>query len=184
MSTVTLIQYEDASPEVQAVFDDIKRTRNIPDVNNFWKALANHPETLRRTWEALAEIMKPGALDPLTKEMIYVAVSVANNCDYCIHSHTASARAKGMTEAQYSELLAVIGMASQTNALATAMKVPIDPQFHGGDPGARQTPAEADAVQRYIRSVAIRHDRGMSGKTLADVGHPWYASVRNRTGIA
>ena len=129
MSTVTLIQYEDASPEVQAVFDDIKRTRNIPDVNNFWKALANHPETLQRTWEALAEIMKPGALDPLTKEMIYVAVSVANNCDYCIHSHTASARAKGMTDAQYAELLAVIGMASQTNALATAMKVPVDPKF-------------------------------------------------------
>jgi AhpD family alkylhydroperoxidase len=129
MSTVTLINYEDASPEVQAVFDDIKRTRKIPDVNNFWKALANHPETLRRVWEALAEIMKPGALDPLTKELIYVAVSVANNCDYCIHSHTASARGKGMTEAQYSELLAVIGMASQTNALATAMKVPIDPQF-------------------------------------------------------
>jgi AhpD family alkylhydroperoxidase len=129
MSTVTLIQYEDASPEVQAVFDDIKRTRNIPDVNNFWKALANHPETLRRTWAALAEIMKPGALDPLTKELIYVAVSVANNCDYCIHSHTASARGKGMTEAQYSELLAVVGMASQTNALATAMKVPIDPRF-------------------------------------------------------
>ncbi len=129
MSTVTLIHYEDASPEVQAVFDDIKRTRNIPDVNNFWKALANHPETLKRTWEALAEIMKPGALDPLTKEMIYMAVSVANNCDYCIHSHTASARAKGMTEAQYSELLAVVGMASQTNALATALKVPIDPKF-------------------------------------------------------
>jgi AhpD family alkylhydroperoxidase len=129
MSTVTLINYEDASPEVQAVFDDIKRTRNIPDVNNFWKALANHPETLRRTWEALAEIMKPGTLDPLTKEMIYVAVSVANNCDYCIHSHTASARTKGMTDAQYSELLAVVGMASQTNALATAMNVPIDPQF-------------------------------------------------------
>ena len=129
MATVTLINYDDASPEVRAVFDDIKRTRNIPDVNNFWKALANHPETLQRTWEALAEIMKPGALDPLTKEMIYVAVSVANNCDYCIYSHTASALAKGMTEAQYSELLAVIGMASQTNALATAMKVPIDPKF-------------------------------------------------------
>ncbi len=129
MATVTLINYDDASPDVRAVFDDIKRTRNIPDVNNFWKALANHPETLKRTWEALREIMKPGALDPLTKEMIYVAVSVANNCDYCIHSHTASALAKGMTEAQYSELLAVIGMASQTNALATAMKVPIDPKF-------------------------------------------------------
>ena len=129
MSTVGLIQYENASPEVQTIFDDIKRTRNIPDVNNFWKALANHPETLRRTWAALKEIMAPGALDPLTKELIYIAVSVANNCDYCIHSHTASARAKGMTDAQYSELLAVVGMASQTNALATAMKVPIDPKY-------------------------------------------------------
>ena len=129
MSTVTLIHYEDASPEVRAVFDDIKRTRNVPDVNNFWKALAHHPETLRRTWEALREVMRPGALDPLTKEMIYIAVSVANNCDYCIHSHTAAARAKGMTEAQHGELLAVIGMASQTNALVNALKVPVDPQF-------------------------------------------------------
>ena len=129
MSTVTLIHYEDAAPEVQAVFDDIKRTRNVPDVNNFWKALANQPETLKRTWETLREVMQPGALDPLTKEMIYIAVSVANNCDYCIHSHTAAARAKGMTDAQYQELLAVIGMASQTNALSTAMKVPVDPQF-------------------------------------------------------
>ena len=117
MATVTLIEYENASPEVRVVFDDIKRTRNIPDVNNFWKALANHPETLKRTWETLKEVMRPGALDPLTKEMIYIAVSVANNCDYCIHSHTAAARAKGMTAAQHQELLAVIGMASQTNAL-------------------------------------------------------------------
>ena len=129
MATVTRIEYENTSPEVKAVFDDIKRTRNVPDVNNFWKALANHPQALRRTWETLREVMRPGALDPLTKEMIYVAVSVANNCDYCIHSHTASAFAKGMTEAQYGELLAVVGMASQTNALATALKVPIDPQF-------------------------------------------------------
>jgi AhpD family alkylhydroperoxidase len=129
MATVTLIEYEAASPEVRAVFDDIKRTRNVPDVNNFWKALANHPETLKRTWEALREIMRPGALDPLTKEMIYIAVSVANNCDYCIHSHTAAARAKGMTDAQYQELLAVIGMAAQTNALSTALKVPVDSQF-------------------------------------------------------
>lgn len=132
MATVTLIHYEDASPEVRAVYDDIKRTRNVPDVNNFWKALAHSPETLRRTWETLKTVMAPGALDPLTKEMIYIAVSVANNCDYCVHSHTASARAKGMTEAQYAELLAVIGMASQTNALATALKVPIDPQFTAG----------------------------------------------------
>jgi AhpD family alkylhydroperoxidase len=129
VATVTLIEYEDATPEVRAVFDDIKRTRNVPDVNNFWKALANHPESLKRTWETLREIMRPGALDPLTKEMIYVAVSVANNCDYCIHSHTAAARAKGMTDAQYQELLAVVGMAAQTNALSTAMKVPVDPQF-------------------------------------------------------
>ena len=129
MATVLLIEYENATPEVRAVFDDIKRTRNVKDVNNFWKALANHPATLKRTWESLREVMQPGALDPLTKEMLYVAVSVANNCDYCIHSHTASAFAKGMTQEQYAELLAVVGMASETNALATAMKVPVDQQF-------------------------------------------------------
>jgi AhpD family alkylhydroperoxidase len=132
MSTVPLIQYENAPPEVRAVYDDIKRTRNVPDVNNFWKALANQPATLRRTWETLRDIMRAGALDPLTKEMIYVAVSIANNCDYCIHSHTAAARAKGMTEAQYGELLAVVGMAAETNALANALKVPIDPQYLAG----------------------------------------------------
>ena len=129
MATVTLIEYADASPEAQAVFDDIKRTRNVPDVNNFWKALANHPETLKRVWDTLKEVMRPGALDPLTKELIYIAVSVANNCDYCIHSHTAAARAKWMTDAHHQELLAVIGMASQTNALSTALKVPVDEQF-------------------------------------------------------
>jgi AhpD family alkylhydroperoxidase len=129
MATVSLIQYADASPEVRAVFDDIKRTRNVKDVNNFWKALANQPATLKRTWDAVREVMQPGALDALTKEMIYIAVSVANNCDYCIHSHTASARAKGMTEAQYAELLAVIGMASETNALANALKIPVDESY-------------------------------------------------------
>ncbi len=129
MATVSLIQHENASEEVRTVFDDIKRTRNIKDVNNFWKALANHPPTLKRVWEDLKQVMQPGALDPLTKEMIYIAVSVANNCDYCIHSHTANARAKGMTEAQYGELLAVVGMANQTNALSTAMKVPVDEQY-------------------------------------------------------
>jgi AhpD family alkylhydroperoxidase len=129
MATVQLIEYADASEEVKAVFDDIKRTRNVKDVNNFWKALANHPTTLKRTWEDLKQVMQPGALDPLTKEMIYIAVSVANNCDYCIHSHTASARAKGMTDAQYGELLAVVGMANQTNAMSTAMKVPVDEQY-------------------------------------------------------
>ena len=129
MATVSLIQYEDASEEVKAVFDDIKRTRNVEDVNNFWKALANHPDTLKRTWENLRDIMQPGTIDSLTKEMIYIAVSIANNCDYCVHSHTASAFKKGMSEEQYQELLAVIGMAHQTNALSIAMKVPIDPQF-------------------------------------------------------
>jgi AhpD family alkylhydroperoxidase len=129
MATVSLIQYEDASEEVKAVFDDIKRTRNVEDVNNFWKALANHPDTLKRTWENLRDIMQPGTIDSLTKEMIYIAVSIANNCDYCVHSHTASAFKKGMSEEQYQEPLSVIGMAHQTNALSIAMKVPIDPQF-------------------------------------------------------
>jgi AhpD family alkylhydroperoxidase len=129
MATVSLIHYEDASPEVKAIFDDIKRARNVEDVNNFWKALANHPETLRRTWTALREVMRSGALDELTKEMIYVAVSVTNNCDYCIHSHTASAFNKGMTPAQYEELIAVVAMANQTNALANGFKIPVDAQY-------------------------------------------------------
>ncbi|MBI5302475.1 MAG: carboxymuconolactone decarboxylase family protein [Chloroflexi bacterium] len=129
MSTVQLIEYENASDEVKTVFDDIKRTRNVKDVNNFWKALANQPTTLKRTWDDLKQVMQPGTLDALTKEMLYIAVSVANNCDYCIHSHTASAFAKGMTPEQYAELLAVVGMASETNALSTAMKVPVDEQY-------------------------------------------------------
>ncbi len=133
MATVSLIQHHDASPAVRAVFDDIKATRNVPDVNNFWKALANHPDLLKRTWETLREVMQPGALDALTKEMIYVAVSIAHNCEYCIHSHTASATARGMTAEQYQELLSVVAMASQTNALANALQVPIDPQFQAGD---------------------------------------------------
>lgn len=129
MATVPLIQYENATPEVKAVFDDIKRTRNLEDVNNFWKALANHPETLTRTWEALRDVMRPGALDELTKEMIYIAVSITNNCEYCIHSHTAAAFNKGLSESQYRELIAVVTMAHQTNALANGFKVPVDPQF-------------------------------------------------------
>lgn len=129
MATLPLIQYDEASAQVKAVFDEIKQARQIDDVNNFWKALANHPDTLKRTWETLSQVMQPGVLDGLTKELIYIAVSITNNCDYCIHSHTASAFAKGMTEEQYQELLAVVGMAHQTNALATGMKVPIDPQY-------------------------------------------------------
>jgi AhpD family alkylhydroperoxidase len=129
MSTVPLIDYENATPEVRAIFDDIKRTRNVSDVNNFWKAMANHPDLLKRVWEELREVMQPGALDSLTKELIYIAVSITNKCDYCIYSHTTAAFAKGMTPAQYQELLAVVGMAHQTNALSTGMKVPVDPQF-------------------------------------------------------
>jgi AhpD family alkylhydroperoxidase len=126
---MTLIEPENAAPEVRAVFDDIKETRQTDRVNNFWMALANHPPTLTRTWESVKEVMAPGALDPLTKELIYVAVSVTNGCEYCIASHTASARAKGMTDEQLGELLAVVGMANETNALATGWGVPVDEAF-------------------------------------------------------
>ena len=126
MSTVNLIEYAKASAEVRAVFDEIKRTRNVPDVNNFWKVLANHPPTLRRTWEGLKEIMAPGALDPLVKEMVYIAVSVAQGCDYCVASHTAAAKKRGMTDEMLGELMAVIGMASETNRLALGWRVPVD----------------------------------------------------------
>jgi AhpD family alkylhydroperoxidase len=125
----TLVEYTDASPEVRAVYDDIMTTRKTDAVNNFWKALANDPATLRRIWENLKQVMAPGALDPLTKELIYLAVSATNQCPYCVASHSASARNKGMTEEMFGELLAVVGMANQTNALAAARQVPIDKQF-------------------------------------------------------
>jgi AhpD family alkylhydroperoxidase len=124
-----LIEYEDAPPEVRAVYDDIMETRQVDWVNNFWKALAVDPVSLRRTWESVKEVMAPGALDPLTKELLYVAISVTNGCEYCIASHTASARRKGMTDEQLAELLAVVGMASETNALATGYGVPVDEAF-------------------------------------------------------
>ena len=129
MSTSGLIEYKDASPEVRAVFDDIMATRKTDWVNNFWKALAHDPVTLKRTWESIKQIMAPGALDALTKEMIYVAVSVTNQCAYCIASHTASARKKGMAEAMFAELMAVVGMANETNRLAAGYQVEIDEQF-------------------------------------------------------
>jgi len=129
MPTVPLIEYEDASPAVREVYDDIRATRKTAFINNFWKALAVNAAQLARTWFAAKEVMAPGALDPLTKELIYIAVSVANKCEYCIHSHTAAARAKGMTDAQYGELLAVIGMAHSTNGLVTSMQVPVDEVF-------------------------------------------------------
>jgi AhpD family alkylhydroperoxidase len=127
--TARAINYEDASAAVRTVFDDIKATRNVPDVNNFWKYLARDPALLKRTWESVKEVMQPGVLDPLTKEMIYLAVSVTNGCAYCIASHTAAARKAGMTEEMFGELLAVTGMANETNRLANGYRVPIDPQF-------------------------------------------------------
>lgn len=123
------INYDEAPAEVRAVFDDIKRSRNVPDVNNFWKYLARDPTLLKRTWDSVKEVMAPGALDPLTKEMIYLAVSVSNGCAYCIASHTAAARKAGMTDAMFGELMAVVGMANETNRLANGYRVPIDPQF-------------------------------------------------------
>lgn len=124
-----LVEYAEAPPEVRAVYDAIKAARGVPDVNNFWKALAVHPPTLARSWESLREVMAPGALDPLVKEMLYLAVSMANGCAYCTASHAAAARARGMSEAQYGELLAVVGMAAETNRLAEALRVPVDAQF-------------------------------------------------------
>lgn len=129
MASVPLLSDEAAGPEARAVFDDIRAKRQTDYVNNFWRALANDPPLLAATWERLQQVMGPGALDPLVKEMLYIAVSVANGCSYCVHSHTAAARAKGLTPQMHGELMAVIAMASQTNALATAMQVEVDPRF-------------------------------------------------------
>ena len=129
MPTSGLVEYENASPEVRAVFDDIMATRQTVWINNFWKALAQDPVTLKRTWESIKQVMAPGALDALTKEMIYVAVSVTNQCGYCIASHTAAARNKGMSEAMFGELMAVVGMANETNRLANGYQVEIDDMF-------------------------------------------------------
>lgn len=126
---VPLIEYEDASPQVRAIYDDIMETRGIDWINNFWKVLAHDPGLLKRTWEGLKAVMGPGTLDPLVKEMIYVAVSATNGCEYCTYSHTASARAKGMTDAQLMELLAVVGMANETNRLANGLRPPVDARF-------------------------------------------------------
>jgi AhpD family alkylhydroperoxidase len=123
------IEYAEASADVRAVFDDIKRTRGVPDVNNFWKYLAHDPVGLKRTWASVKEVMAPGALDPLVKEMVYLAVSVTNGCGYCIASHGAAARKAGMSEAMFGELMAVVGMANETNRLANGYRVPIDPAF-------------------------------------------------------
>jgi len=132
MATVKLWTDEEVSgnPRVKAVFEDIRAIRKTDFVNNFWRALANQPELLERTWSSIKRVMiEPGALDPLTKELIYIAVSTVNSCSYCIHSHTAAARSKGLSDEQYAELLAVIAMASETNALSNAMQIPVDPEF-------------------------------------------------------
>jgi AhpD family alkylhydroperoxidase len=129
MPTVRPVEYDEAGPEVRAVYDDIMRTRNTDWINNFWKVLAHHPPTLRRTWESIKEVMAPGALDPLVKEMVYIAVSATNNCEYCLRSHTAAARAKGMTDAMLGELMAVVGMANETNRLANGYQIEVDERF-------------------------------------------------------
>jgi AhpD family alkylhydroperoxidase len=129
MATVRLLSDEEAGAEALATFDDIRAKRQTDYVNNFWRALAHDPALLKATWERLQTVMAPGALEPMVKEMVYLAVSVANGCTYCVHSHTVAAKSKGMTEAQHGELLAVITMASQTNALVTALGVPVDERF-------------------------------------------------------
>jgi len=129
MATLGLVEYKDASLEVKAIYDDIMAIRKTDWINNFWKALANDPVSLKRTWEDIKQIMAPGALDAVTKEMIYVAISVSNQCDYCIASHIASAKKKGMTDQMFRELMAVVGMANETNRLVAGYQVEIDPQF-------------------------------------------------------
>ncbi|MDQ0322944.1 AhpD family alkylhydroperoxidase [Pararhizobium capsulatum DSM 1112] len=132
MTTVKLLsdQEAEANPAIKLVFDDIRTTRKSDFINNFWRGLANDPALLKRTWEGLKAVMAvEGTLDPLAREMIYIAVSTANGCSYCVHSHTAAARARGMTDAQHGELLSVIGLAAQTNHLVTAMQIPVDPEF-------------------------------------------------------
>ena len=130
MAVTKILGDDEISPEAKAVFDDIRATRGSDFINNIWRALAYDPPLLKRTWEGLKAVMAtPGEIDPLTREMIYIAVSTANACSYCVHSHTAAARARGMTDAQHAELISIITMASSTNALATALQVPVDPEF-------------------------------------------------------
>lgn len=131
------IEHADAPPEVRAVYDDIMATRRVRDVNNFWKYLAHDPVTLKRTWESMKEVMRPGALDELTKELIYLAVSISNGCDYCIASHTFAARKQGMSEAMLGELIAVVGMANETNRLVQGWRVPVDDAYNRPAPPPR-----------------------------------------------
>jgi AhpD family alkylhydroperoxidase len=129
VALVPLIEYAQASAEVRAVYDDIMKTRGVDWINNFWKALANDPRELARVWRNVKQVMAPGALDPLVKEMIYVAVSATNGCEYCTYSHTAAARKKGMSDAMLMELMAVIGLANETNRLSDGLRIDVDRQF-------------------------------------------------------
>jgi AhpD family alkylhydroperoxidase len=129
VALVKIIEYAEASPEVKVVYDDIMKTRGVDWINNFWKALANDPQQLARVWAQVKQVMAPGALDPLVKEMIYVAVSATNGCEYCTFSHTAGARKKGMTDAMFMELMAVVGLANETNRLANGLRMAVDAQF-------------------------------------------------------
>jgi AhpD family alkylhydroperoxidase len=129
VALVTLVEYDGASAEVKSIYDDIMKTRGVDWINNFWKALANDPAQLRRVWNDVKQVMAPGALDPLVKEMIYVAVSATNGCEYCTYSHTSAARKKGMSDAMLMELMAVVGLANETNRLANGLRVEVDPQF-------------------------------------------------------
>ena len=156
MPLLPIIEYDDAAPEVRAVYDHIMRTRGTDWINNFWKVLANHPETLERVWNDVRTVMKPGALDPLVKEMIYVAVSATNNCEYCIHSHTAGARARGMTDEMLAELMAVAALANETNRLANGFRVPVDEAFRGFPD--RRSAAESRKPLRK-RSITGCHPR-------------------------
>jgi AhpD family alkylhydroperoxidase len=168
MATFGLIEYDAASPEVRAIYDDIMATRHTDWINNFWQALAHDPAHLKRTWESLKAIMAPGALDPLTKELIYVAVSVTNGCAYCIASHTAAAQKAGMTAAMFAELMTVVGMANTTNRLANGYQVDIDDRFrtptsvegpHGEPPMA----AGASGTRRHQRQPTARSPRATAG---------------------
>jgi AhpD family alkylhydroperoxidase len=156
MAILGLVEYEEAAPEARAVFDDIMETRGTRQVNNFWKALACDPVTMRRTWESIKQVMAPGALDPLTKELIYVAVSASNQCGYCIASHTASARKKGMTDAMFQELMAVVGMASETNRLASGYQVEIDEAF----------------TQSPVLTAPVKRELPRPGEALHPPRHP------------
>jgi len=168
MATFGLIDYDAASPEVRAIYDDIMATRRTDWINNFWKALAHDPAHLKRTWDSLKAIMAPGALDPLTKELIYVAVSVTNGCAYCIASHTAAAQKAGMSAAMFAELMAVVGMANTTNRLAHGYQVAIDDQFmtpapEVGDQGESPVAAGASGINRHQRQRPARSPGAAAG---------------------